>query len=144
MLDGLSELAGDGFQMLGWSFLESAAEEFLAQGGQFSKKIGKLVIGGSENLLGGALLSNVDVGFAAGLAAPFDEGGLGDAQLAPDAGEAEASKAETEESATGGEGMHGPWRGLIKLNELTELNGLNQWSGFFIFRSFRRGKRKNL
>ena len=36
-----------------------------------------------------------------------DESGFGDAQVAPDAGEAEASKAETEEFATGGERMHG-------------------------------------
>jgi hypothetical protein len=102
VLDALTELAGDGFQVLSWGVLESATEEFLAQGGQFSVKIGKLVTGGRENLLQGTLLRNLDLGFAPGLAAPLDERGFGDAQLAPDAGKAEATKAEAEEFVTGG------------------------------------------
>ena len=35
VLDALAELAGDSFQVLGWGVPKRAAEDLLAQGGQF-------------------------------------------------------------------------------------------------------------
>jgi hypothetical protein len=127
LLDTLTELAGESFEVRGGHRAECAAEDLLAECGQFSVELGKLLVDGSGDLLLDALLICEDAGsnFGAGLAAPGDEGWFWDAELAADAGEAQSANAEPEEIVTGSGKVHGD--GVM---ELFFTVSLPSWPGF--------------
>jgi hypothetical protein len=109
VLDALAELAGECFQCFGWHIAKGATEEFLPQGVALSDQLGKLVAGGGSNFLFHALLVIKGAGFnfVLGLPTPLDQGWFGNAELAADAGQAEALDAEPKEFVTGAWGVHG-------------------------------------
>ena len=94
--------------MGGWHVAEPAAEQFLFYGVVFPGEFGNFVAGGAGGLILSALAGGGCAGsdFVAGLAVPFDEGGLRDAELAADAGQAEAVEAEADEFVADGVGVH--------------------------------------
>ena len=108
MFYALAELAGEGFQLRGGKVAKGAAEELLFQRVEFSGQVGKLVVGRGGDFLFDALLILEDAGlnFGLGMAAPSNERGFGDAELAANAGETQSLNAEAEEFVTDGRGVH--------------------------------------
>jgi hypothetical protein len=103
VLDALAQLSSEGFQGIGWDIAKGATEKFLAQSVTFSDQFGKLVADGGSDFLSRALLIVKGAGFNFGLVLPTppDQGWLGDAELAANAGQAEALDAEPKEFVTG-------------------------------------------
>ena len=107
-MDALAEFAREGFEVSSWNIAKGAAEELLFQCAESSGEVGKFLAGRGGELLRHAspALEGARGDFGPGLAAPGDEGWFADAELAADAGEAQAMDAEAEEFVTGGSGVH--------------------------------------